>query len=172
MSRSTSGHHRPRAIAADEHRGGACVRLVGTASRGHRGDRRRDLFVLAQPLFFSNTLEDWLTDRPTFRAATTAVDEEGWRVVLLLRLSPVVPFGLLNYMLGLTRTPLISYVIWTAVGVLLVASSMFTSALSAQTSAARHNLLYLIVGFIATVAAAILITVKSRAYLQAEGVKV
>ena len=36
------------------------------------------------------------------QAVEAAVAEEGWKMVLLLRLSPVVPFALLNYMLSLT----------------------------------------------------------------------
>ena len=61
--------------------------------------------------FLNDDLEDWLTDRRLFRAAKTAIDEEGWRIQILLRLSPAVPFGLLNYMMGLTKTPLATYVL-------------------------------------------------------------
>jgi uncharacterized membrane protein YdjX (TVP38/TMEM64 family) len=78
--------------------------------------------------FFAETLDDWLEGQKTFRAVKHAVDEEGWKIVLPLRLSPVVPFGLLNYMLGLTRIPLASYVVCTAVGICPVASWMFISA--------------------------------------------
>jgi len=44
-----------------------------------------------------------LAHRPAFRAIDEAVGREGWKMVLLLRLSPVFPFTLLNYGLGLTR---------------------------------------------------------------------
>lgn len=40
---------------------------------------------------------------PRFEAVDRAVGEQGLRIVLLLRLSPVFPFNLLNYALGLTR---------------------------------------------------------------------
>lgn len=37
-----------------------------------------------------------------FRAVDQAVGREGWKIVLLTRLSPVFPFNLLNYAFGLT----------------------------------------------------------------------
>ncbi|MEZ4278328.1 MAG: TVP38/TMEM64 family protein [Myxococcota bacterium] len=52
-----------------------------------------------------------------FRAIDRAIGEQGRRIVLLLRLSPVFPFSLLNYALGLTRVRLIDYLI-AAVGML------------------------------------------------------
>ncbi|HGG58736.1 MAG TPA: TVP38/TMEM64 family protein [Gammaproteobacteria bacterium] len=36
---------------------------------------------------------------------------EGWRFVAFVRLVPLFPFNLLNYALGLTRIPLLHYVI-------------------------------------------------------------
>ena len=44
-----------------------------------------------------------------------AVEDEGWRFVALTRLVPVVPFNMLNYVLGLTRIPLAQYVLATLV---------------------------------------------------------
>ena len=44
----------------------------------------------------------WLTRRPRFGVVDRAVSARGLRVVLLLRLSPIVPFNVLNYALGLT----------------------------------------------------------------------
>jgi uncharacterized membrane protein YdjX (TVP38/TMEM64 family) len=38
-----------------------------------------------------------------FRALDAAIGEEGFKIVALLRLSPVFPFNVLNYGLGLTR---------------------------------------------------------------------
>lgn len=52
-----------------------------------------------------------------FRAIDRAIGEQGRRIVLLLRLSPVFPFSLLNYALGLTRVRLVDYLI-AAVGML------------------------------------------------------
>lgn len=39
---------------------------------------------------------------PKFRALDRAVSEGGWKIVVLLRLSPAVPFNLQNYLYGLT----------------------------------------------------------------------
>lgn len=61
-----------------------------------------------------------LTDRVGGRARRVldAVDAEGWRVVALARLVPLVPFNLLNYALGLTRVRTSHYVLATLAGML------------------------------------------------------
>ena len=47
-------------------------------------------------------MEAFLAERPSFKAVDEAVAEGGWKIVGLLRLSPVLPFVVLNYALGLT----------------------------------------------------------------------
>ena len=50
-------------------------------------------------------------------AISRAISERGsWVVLLLLRLSPIVPFNVLNYALSVTDVPLRVYVAATAVG--------------------------------------------------------
>ena len=53
-----------------------------------------------------------------FEAIDEAIGEEGFRLVLLLRLSPAFPFNLLNYALGLTRVRLADYALASALGML------------------------------------------------------
>ena len=48
---------------------------------------------------------------PRFAAIDRAVGGEGRKIVFLLRLSPIFPFNLLNYALGLTKVKLADYVI-------------------------------------------------------------
>src|SRR6185436_3155498 len=48
---------------------------------------------------------------PRFEAIDRAVAEKGWKVVALLRLSPVVPFNLSNYLYGLTPVGFAPYVL-------------------------------------------------------------
>src|SRR5882757_3772022 len=95
------------------------------------------------------------------------------KIVLPLRLSPVVPFGLLNYMLGLTRIPLASYIVWTAIGILPGSFvDIYIGAIGVDGANATDTaqLAYLGLGLIATIGAGLLITVKARAYLREEGV--
>ncbi len=51
---------------------------------------------------------------PRFRAIDRAVAADGRRIVFLLRLSPVVPFSVLNYLLGLTRVRFADFVLASA----------------------------------------------------------
>jgi uncharacterized membrane protein YdjX (TVP38/TMEM64 family) len=48
-------------------------------------------------------VEAWATSHARFSAVDRAVAAEGRRMVFLLRLTPLVPFTILNYLLGLTR---------------------------------------------------------------------
>ena len=58
---------------------------------------------------------DWITERvqrdARFAAIDAAIALEGRKVVFLLRLSPVIPFNVLNYALGLTQVRLIDFVV-------------------------------------------------------------
>lgn len=48
-------------------------------------------------------VERRLAGNARIAAIDRAIGQQGWRIVLLLRLSPAVPYVLLNYVLGLTR---------------------------------------------------------------------
>ena len=67
-------------------------------------------------------LSDWVSRRlarvPAFAAVAGAVGQEGWRVVFLTRLSPVLPFNLLNYGYGLTTVGLGEYALASWVGMM------------------------------------------------------
>jgi uncharacterized membrane protein YdjX (TVP38/TMEM64 family) len=60
---------------------------------------------------------DWVASRAGGRLdrMISGVEREGWRFVAFTRLVPVFPFNLLNYALGLTRIPLLHYVLATYV---------------------------------------------------------
>ncbi|GIL68062.1 hypothetical protein Vafri_21378 [Volvox africanus] len=63
-------------------------------------------------------VERQISGNPRFKAVLSGVAARGAYVVLLLRLSPLVPFNLLNYALGLTTVPLLPYVVSSWVGML------------------------------------------------------
>jgi uncharacterized membrane protein YdjX (TVP38/TMEM64 family) len=60
---------------------------------------------------------DWLEARagPRLRSVMKSVDEEGWRFVAFVRLVPIFPYAIVNYLLGLTRIPFPRYVAATLV---------------------------------------------------------
>lgn len=60
----------------------------------------------------------WIERDPRLSSLDTAVSEQGWKVVGLVRLSPLVPFGLQNYLFSLTSVKVVPYAIATAVGIL------------------------------------------------------
>ena len=50
-----------------------------------------------------------IENHPRFRAMDRAIGDGGWKVVALLRLIPFMPFGLSNYLFGLTAVRLVPY---------------------------------------------------------------
>lgn len=65
---------------------------------------------LASRYLVRGAIEKRVAAEPRFAAIDRAVGREGFKIVLLLRLTPIVPFILLNYALGLTRVSLGDYV--------------------------------------------------------------
>ena len=57
------------------------------------------------------TIERRIEGDPRFAAIDRAIGREGRKIVFLLRLSPVFPFNLLNYALGLTKVRLGDYLV-------------------------------------------------------------
>jgi uncharacterized membrane protein YdjX (TVP38/TMEM64 family) len=109
---------------------------------------------------------------PKFQAVDAAVAREGWKIVLLLRLSPVIPFNLLNYAFGATRVSLRDYVLASAIGMLpgtvtytylgSVAGDLAAGSLRARTPA--EWTIYGL-GLLATVAVTVYVTRVARAAL-------
>lgn len=64
----------------------------------------------------------WVAEKvarnPKFAAIEEAVSREGFKIVLLLRLSPVFPFNLLNYALGLTKVSFGHYALASFIGII------------------------------------------------------
>lgn len=53
-----------------------------------------------------------------FAAIDKAIGKQGWKIVGLLRLSPLIPFNLSNYFYGVTAIGFLPYVLASAVGML------------------------------------------------------
>lgn len=102
-----------------------------------------------------------------FKAIDEAVAREGWKIVLLTRLSPVFPFNLLNYGFGLTKVPLKHYILasWTGMmpGTVMyvyigsLAGDLATLGTGQRTRSAGEWVLYG-VGLLATIAVTVFVT--------------
>jgi len=63
-------------------------------------------------------VEKRVAQHPKFQSIDRAIGEQGFKIVLLLRLSPVFPYNLLNYALALTRVSFRDYVLASWIGML------------------------------------------------------
>ena len=120
-------------------------------------------------------VEQRIAGNAKFAAIDEAIAREGLKIVLLLRLSPVFPFNLLNYALGLTRVSFRSYligslgmlpgtVLYVYYGTALGSLAQVASGQSLQGGRAGRALL--IAGLAATIAVTIVITRAARRALQ------
>jgi len=68
--------------------------------------------------FARGWIESKVASHEKFAAIDEAVGREGFKIVLLTRLSPIFPFNLLNYAYGLTKVPFWKYALASWVGML------------------------------------------------------
>ncbi len=117
----------------------------------------------------------WVANRAAgnqkFEALDRAIEHAGFKITLLVRLSPIFPFGVLNYALGLTTVTVRDYVLASALGMLpgtiayVYLGSLVTSATDLGHSSASW--LYWVGGGL-TVAASVAITLIARNALKRE----
>jgi uncharacterized membrane protein YdjX (TVP38/TMEM64 family) len=105
-----------------------------------------------------------------FAAIDRAVADEGWKIVLLTRLSPVFPFTLLNYAFGLTRVKLSHYVLASWIGmipgtVLYVYLGSLVNVGAGQRQRTTGEWVLYGVGLLATVIVTVFVTRLAKAAL-------
>lgn len=110
---------------------------------------------------------------PSFKSIDVAVATDGWKIVLLTRLSPVFPFNLLNYAFGLTSVSFAEYLIASWAGMIPgTAMYVYIGSLSgdlARAAAGNHprpqmQWILDVLGLVATIAVAVYATrIASRA---------
>jgi uncharacterized membrane protein YdjX (TVP38/TMEM64 family) len=128
-------------------------------------------FILARGLM-RGAIESRVAARPTFASIDRAIGQSGWKIVLLLRLSPIFPFNLLNYALGLTRIPLAHYVLASWIGMLPgTLLYVYLGSLGNYFAASREKTpletAFLVGGLAATAAVTVLIARIARRALSA-----
>jgi uncharacterized membrane protein YdjX (TVP38/TMEM64 family) len=53
-----------------------------------------------------------------FKVIDEAINIEGWKIILILRLIPIFPFNILNYALSITSIKLWQYIVFSWIGML------------------------------------------------------
>ena len=120
-------------------------------------------------------IREWLAQQPRYRAVDEVVEEEGWKVVILLRLSPLVPYNLMNYFCGITGVSLAGYLVATFVGTIPVTAmyvylGFIGQAMTSGTMGWPQWTL-LAVGVLATAGVTIFVTRKVRPKLKEVGTR-
>ncbi len=118
---------------------------------------------------------DWITQKiannQTFTALNRALNQEGLKIILLTRLSPIFPFSLLNYAFGVTGISLRDYFFGSIGMIPMTITYVYLGSLAGDlanirqaTQLANPELQWTIriIGFLATIAATVYITRIAR----------
>jgi len=127
-------------------------------------------FLIGRTLL-RGAMEKRIAAYPRFQAIDRAVGEQGFKIVLLTRLSPVFPFNLLNYAFGLTKVRLWQYVLASLIG-MIPGTLMYVYLGSALKSLAEvaagtpkggtPQTVFFVVGLVMTIVATVVITRVAR----------
>jgi len=147
--------------------GGFAVALLG-ASIGSTLAFLIARYVARKPL--SARLEK----HPKFKAVDAAVEELGYKIVLLLRMSPLVPFNLQNYLFGVTKVGLASFVgaslVGMAPGTFLYVYLGSIGAKAGEGGEGPWKWIFYCVGLIATIVVTVVVSRKAKQALGKAGV--
>ncbi len=120
-------------------------------------------FLVARYLV-RDSVQKFAKSNPRFQAIDQAIGENGWKIVGLLRLNPLIPFNISNYFYGITAIPFWQYVLVSAIGMLPGAllyaylGAVGKATLGAESLPSTGHYLLLGIGLAATVAGTIIIT--------------
>ncbi len=109
-----------------------------------------------------------------FSAIDKAIGEQGWKIVGLLRLSPLIPFNLSNYFYGITSVGFWPYVLASAIGMLpgtLLYAYLGGAGKAGLSGGGGSSLKYVFlgVGLIATIVVTIIVSRAAKAALAKTG---
>ncbi|MBI1194849.1 MAG: hypothetical protein GC138_03250 [Gammaproteobacteria bacterium] len=123
-------------------------------------------------------IEELTRDKPKFRQIDRAIGERGARLILLLRLSPLIPFNLSNYFYGLTSVKFWPYVFASWLGMIpgtllyvylgTLGRAGLETAAGAETERSPLEWTLLAVGLVATVAVTVAVSRIARNVLREE----
>jgi uncharacterized membrane protein YdjX (TVP38/TMEM64 family) len=129
------------------------------------------LAFAASRTLFRDRVRRMIDRRPALKATSEAVGDGDWRLLILMRLSPFVPFNAQNYALGITDVGLGAFLVSTVVGMLpgtVLCIYLGVIGRAAGQDSPEHWL-SLGLGLVATVAAIVLTRRRVRAKLKARG---
>ena len=117
-------------------------------------------------------VERWAADKPRFLAVDNAVAKNGFKVVMLLRMSPIFPFTIFNYLLSLMRISYPRFALGTFLGMLpLNAAFLYVGCAAAEAvneaAKERVDFLKLALKIVGIAMACIAMTVVSRIAIKA-----
>ncbi|KAG2430643.1 hypothetical protein HYH02_013641 [Chlamydomonas schloesseri] len=75
-------------------------------------------FLLGRYLFRASVKSYLLQRVPNFPQIEAAIKKEGWKLMCLLRLSPILPYNILNYAAALTPISFLAYSLSSAVAII------------------------------------------------------
>ena len=129
-------------------------------------------FLLART-YLRDKVAQWARAKPKFRSLDQAIGQHGFKMVFLTRLSPVFPFVLLNYLLGLTAVRTGAYVLANLLGMLpgtflfvYIGAAARDALAGKATSADFYQQILKYVGLAATFAVVVLVTRVARKALR------
>ena len=121
--------------------------------------------------FGKKWIEKKVTAHPRFEAIDEAVSRKGFTIVLLTRLSPLIPWNISNYAFSLTRVPFWKYALASWIGMLPV-TIMYVyigTTIGSLSDASPENVdtgvagkILCVGGLVATVVVTVLVTIIAR----------
>ena len=130
-------------------------------------------FLIAR-YFARDKVASMAEDNRHFEAIDKAIEEGGWKVVGLLRLSPAIPFNIQNYLYGLTKVKFWEYVPTSWIAMMpgtfmyIYLGNVSGAALGGDREKSPAEWVLLGVGLLATVAVTVYVTRLAKSKLDEE----
>ena len=127
-------------------------------------------FLIAR-YFARDKVASMAEDNRHFDAIDAAIEEGGWKVVGLLRLSPAIPFNVQNYLYGLTKVKFWEYVLTSWIAMMpgtfmyIYLGTVSGAALGGDREKSPGEWALLVVGLLATVAVTVYVTKLAKSKL-------